>query len=76
VCVHTSPWPTSPHLNLSLDGSRILERQSVTNLLDEYSPFVLLFIGARLRQLMDSHDPAGQHSVAMLKGESPCEQPL
>jgi len=29
--------PTSPRSNFSLDGSRILERQSVTNLLDEYS---------------------------------------
>src|SRR6202022_543604 len=37
VCVHTSRWPTSPHWNLSLAGNTILERQSVTNLLDEYS---------------------------------------
>src|SRR6202022_1887427 len=39
VCVHTSLWPTSLHWNLSLAGNTILERQSVTNLLDEYNLF-------------------------------------
>jgi|SRR5712692_2795426 len=42
ACDHTSRWPISPPLNSSLDGSRIPERQSVTNLLDEYTWFLSL----------------------------------
>src|ERR1700688_3119754 len=36
ACALTSPSPTSPHWNSSLVGKTIRERQSVTNLLDEY----------------------------------------
>ncbi len=42
ACDNTSRWPISPRLNSSLDGSRIPERQSVTNLLDEYTWFLSL----------------------------------
>src|SRR6202795_1449955 len=37
ACALTSPSPTSPHWNSSPVGKTIRERQSVTNLLDEYT---------------------------------------
>src|SRR5712692_4837120 len=37
ACALTRPLPTSPHWNSSPVGKTIGERQSVTNLLDEYS---------------------------------------
>src|SRR5216110_3243548 len=37
ACALTSPSPTSPHSNSSPAGNSFRERQSVTNLLDEYT---------------------------------------
>src|SRR5260221_4274021 len=67
VCVHTSPWPTSLHWNLSLAGNTILERQSVTNLLDEYSTlYTLEFIAMTPNLLGSSLQNSGAISVKTL----------
>src|SRR5258708_26499811 len=50
ACAPTSRSPTSPHWNSSPVGKLIGERQSVTNLLDEYT---ILLHGARQPKLKE-----------------------
>src|SRR5258707_15474198 len=48
ACARTSPSLTSPHWNSSPVGNFIGERQSVTNLLDEYTSLTALEVRASI----------------------------